>query len=159
MFKFEFCLPAFNFIFRALFWLGLSLPQFMEGGKKKSSSVLFVCNQHGKWWAFTWEALDKSLATIAGENLWELWFLVSLIKLRTIFPILFSCHMNTVNIKFQKKEKKIFTETAVFNIQPVYSGKLLEMEKFPFLFVFILDSCLVKTVFVNKGSLVLNSSD
>lgn len=67
--------------------------------------------------------------------------------------------MNTVNIKFQKKEKKIFTETAVFNIQPVYSGKLLEMEKFPFLFVFILDSCLVKTVFVNKGSLVLNSSD
>lgn len=55
--------------------------------------------------------------------------------------------MNTVNIKFQKKKKKSLLETAVFNTQPVYSGKLLEMEKFPFLFVFILDSCLVKTAF------------
>lgn len=78
------------------------------------------------------EAPDKCLVSKAGKDLWEQLFLVSLIKLRTIFHLLYSCHKSTVNIKFQRKEKSLI-ETAVFNIQPVYSGELLEMEKFPFL--------------------------
>lgn len=46
-----------------------------------------------------------------------------------------------------KKRKNSPTETAVFITQPVYYSELLEMGKFPFLFVFILDSCLIKTAF------------
>lgn len=62
VFKFEFCLPTFNFIVRTLFWLGRSLPQFMEGGKKKSPQVfcLFVINMTndellpGRLWIRVW---------------------------------------------------------------------------------------------------------
>lgn len=48
---------------------------------------------------------------------------------RTIFHLVYSGRQSTVNIKFPPKEKSL-TETAVFNIQSVYSGELLEMEKF-----------------------------
>lgn len=75
---------------------------------------------------------DDSLVTKAGKDLWEQLFLVSLIEPKTIFHLLYSCHKSTVNIKFRRKEK-FLRETAVLNIQPVYSDKLLEMEKFPFL--------------------------
>lgn len=108
--------------------------------------------------ASTEDAPDMNLVTKAGKDLWEQLSLVSLIKPRTIFHFLCPCHKSTVNIKFQRKEKSLI-ETAVFNIQPVYSGKWLEMEKFPFLLCLFLIVVFKKLPFVNKGSLVLNSFD
>lgn len=147
MFAFQACLLTFKFIFMTAFRLGLCLPQF-RGRDKKSPRTFCLCVIDMKNGGLLLkEAPDNSLVIKEGEDLGEQLFLASLLlRPGTIFHLLYSCHKSTVNIKFQKK-KNLSQKTAVFNIQPVYSGELLDVEKFSFLFVFILDSCLVKSAF------------
>lgn len=131
MFMFEACRLTSNFIFGTALGLGLCLPQFKESGKKSPGTfclcVIDITN-------------DSLLPRRPQIRVWLLrqgktcgsncfWSLLSSQEQSFIYYIHATRAQSILN---SKKRKKSFTETAVFNIQLIYSGKLLEMEKFPF---------------------------